>query len=187
MQMYSLEKTVLMCTKESQVSKTIAAKAKNLNYKIYYLEKPEDILAVPCFVFVLDAESIIEPMVELMEIQARDSLINEWRIVLLSENKEALPESLWERTLNLDSSFNVNEIFLQKETPKKAKRIDSVYRRVDRIVKIYLELSRNNKLSPSEACNRFKIHPRTFNRDIKLLRDLGLPVYYHYEGAYYYL
>ena len=51
---YSAENTILIVSKKKPIIKAINAIAVQNNLKIFICKSPEDIIAVPCFVVVVD-------------------------------------------------------------------------------------------------------------------------------------
>ena len=184
---YSAENTILIVSKKKPIIKAINAIAVQNNLKIFICKSPEDIIAVPCFVVVVDDNVIKQKKeIEALKFVAKSANLNEWQIWYFGLNKIELPAQLKKNTLLITKDKELQSLINKRiSLHNNSYKFSTITNRVARIIDIYINITEKRALKEDFLCSHYKIHPRTLKRDIKVLNDLNQHIVYDGQNKQY--
>jgi len=187
---YSNSNTIAVLVKDKKFLKGLKSVCKNQNLIIYQLEKYTDIIAVPCFMTIIEKSLLTDAYLEMLEEMALTIEINEWQLILIGKEKVKLTRALMKKRMEINSVNSLEEIkkviikrmnSLIKEEKHKAKINNRVYR----VIKLYVDVNTNGNLLDIEQYVALNlISKRTLRRDIRLLKDLYPNFNVYFKGSW---
>jgi len=187
---YSNSNTIAVLVKDKKFLKGLKSVCKNQNLLIYQLEKSTDIIAVPCFITIIEKSLLNDTYLDLLEEMALTIETNEWQLILIGKEKVKLTRTLMKKRMEINSVISLEEIkkvitkrmnSLIKEEKHKAKINNRVYR----VIKLYIDVNTNGNLLDIEQYVALNlISKRTLRRDIRLLKDLYPDFNVYFKGSW---
>jgi len=187
---YSNSNTIAVLVKDKKFLKGLKSVCKNQNLLIYQLEKSTDIIAVPCFITIIEKSLLNDTYLDMLEEMALTIETNEWQLILIGKEKVKLTRTLMKKRMEINSVISLEEIkkvitkrmnSLIKEEKHKAKINNRVYR----VIKLYIDVNTNGNLLDIEQYVALNlISKRTLRRDIRLLKDLYPDFNVYFKGSW---
>lgn len=177
---YSYETTILLGISSKKVRHALQKSAEDCSLKIFHYRIPEDLIAIPCFILVLDKKRIFpEKNFNFLREIAKYANINEWQLWYHGSSKSDLPAPLKRYAVLIDKNTNFTELLkLRMNRLNNAASLSGVKTRVGRIIDLFITLKGNGSIDEQDTCRKYKIHKRTLQRDIQLLRELHIGITY---------
>ncbi|MFO0359227.1 MAG: hypothetical protein ACK50N_01890, partial [Flavobacteriales bacterium] len=92
---YALEDTILMATRDKEIEKEIKKIGAEMRMHLYTINRPEDLVAVPCIIVVTDQHTYEnEQNTQYLKRCVSGNNINEWQIWFFGESKAQIPAIL---------------------------------------------------------------------------------------------
>jgi len=175
---YSNDNTIAVLVKDKKLLAALKSVCEKQKVLVYSIKKHTDIIAVPCFMTIIEKKLLEAQHIEILEELLPDIGDNEWQLYLIGSEKIELSRQLKKQTITIDTyptNQDLEEIIIeQKESLiKKVKRMEKINNRVYRIIKLYIDVTNNGNLLNIEEYTALNvISERTLRRDIRVLKDL---------------
>jgi hypothetical protein len=190
MKNYSKENTVAVLVKDRKILASLKTVCKRQQLMLYSIEKPTDIIAVPCFLTIIEKKWLDGQYVEMLEELSLEAGDNEWKLHLIGTEKIKTSQRLKKHThtievcpSNLDMEKIIND---EKKTfIKGIKRASLINNKIYRIVKLYIDVTKNGNLLDIESYTALNlVSERTLRRDIRVLKDLFPDFIVYYKNGW---
>jgi hypothetical protein len=182
--------TILVWTTNKPIIKFTSEIAIDLNLTIYKVEVETDLIAVPCFLMIVDTENLKEnflsdfnQIAKHMDSGVHSILVVGKRIMNLPFHVKLLVDYA-NRTITKDYLLKI--INTARDTKLNVKQ-DMFKERIHRIIFLYKLLDEGKVIATKEMGELFEMSDRTLRRDIKILRDVCDKeiIFYKYSGYYF--
>ncbi|MFM7016083.1 MAG: hypothetical protein ACKOX3_07135 [Bacteroidota bacterium] len=187
---YANNNTVAVLVENKEFLKSLNTICKNNNLTIFKVVKETDLVAVPCFITFVEKSLITTSHIEMLENNALHAEFDEWKLFLIGNEKIELSKKLKKLSQNKLTFPDTKELenilikqnkLMMKEEERKMKINNRVYR----IIKLYVDVSKNgNLLDIDEYVALNLISKRTLRRDIRVLKDLFPEFNVYFKGSW---
>lgn len=177
---YSKIDTILIFSKNNKLIKTVEEIGNKLEIQVHPTITYTDIIAVPCFLIILDTDLIltlkkdeIESISEALSFENADELIliftKPHKLISSSFNKKQvkIPEFMDKQFLE---PTILNQYKRYKRADKKRKDYEKI---ISRRMFLLLEGMKGNFIRIKDWTREFNVSERTIYRDIEFLRGMG--------------
>jgi hypothetical protein len=187
---YRKENTIAVLLKDKKFLKGLKSFCKNQNLLIFPIVNYTDIIAVPCFITIIEKSLLDDKYLNMLEEMALTIETNEWQLILIGNEKVNLTRTLMKKRIEMNSIISLEEmkkniIKRMNSLIKEEKRRAKINNRVYRIVKLYIDVTTNGNLLDIEQYVALNlISKRTLRRDIRLLKDLYPDFNVYFKGSW---
>jgi hypothetical protein len=186
----SKSKTILMWTKNPPISKFTLEIAKELKLNVHNIKTETDLLAIPCFLIIVDTEKLKTELLSDFNQIAKHMNPNECSIIVFG--KRIINAPFYVKPLLTYANKAITKEYLEKlikkamTFPKKIKQ-DMFKQRINRIIYLYKLLDEGKVIETKDICFYFEISDRTLRRDVKVLRDVcDKEIMFNKDSGYYF-
>ncbi len=177
MKTYSNTNTIIVWSTNKDILNHTKVIAKELKFQIYTPARWQDVLAVPCFLIIIDADLLSDELMEMYNEVAAWMNQNECRIIVIGKIKKSIPGSI--KKLILEAPYNISKKYLigiikpqLKSSKKENKLMELFKKRIYRIIYLYKRFEKKEKVYLDKACHYFDIGEKSLSRDVKILNSL---------------
>jgi hypothetical protein len=184
---YALEDTILMATRDKEIEKEIKKIGAEMRMHLYTINRPEDLVAVPCIIVVTDQHTYEnEQNTQYLKRCVSGNNINEWQIWFFGESKAQIPAILRSFSVLINHKKDIKSLLQKRKDLLVNQNVyPKLKTRLHRIIDLYKCLREEHHIQETEYCKKHGIHKRTLQRDIALLRDVKITVGYDgFKGTY---
>ncbi len=183
--------TILLWTKNQHIIRFTSEIAVELNLTIYNSEVEADLIAVPCFLMIVDTEKLkddflsdFNQIAKHMDSGVRSILVVGKRLMNLPFHVKLLV-TYANRTIT--KGYLVKIINTACDIKRNVKQ-DMFKERIHRIIFLYKLLVEGKVIATKEMGELFEMSDRTLRRDIKILRDVcDKEIIFDKDSGYYFL
>ena len=183
--------TILVWTKSKTIIRITSEIAEELKLNIYKVAVETDLIAVPCFLMIVDTEKLkddflsdFNQIAKHMDSGVRSILVVGKRLMTLPFYVKLLV-TYANRTITKDYLLKI--INTARDTKRNVKQ-DMFKERIHRIIFLYKLLDEGKVIGTKEMCEFFEMSDRTLRRDIKILRDVcDKEIIFDKDYGYYFL
>ncbi|MEI6681635.1 MAG: HTH domain-containing protein [Bacteroidota bacterium] len=183
--------TILLWTKNQHIRRLTSEIAVELNLSIYNVEEETDLIAVPCFLMILDTEKLKDDFLsdfngiaKHMDSGVRSILVVGKRLLNLPFHVKLLV-TYANRTITKDYLLKI--INTARDIKRNVKQ-DMFKERIHRIIFLYKLLDEGKVIATKEMGELFEMSDRTLRRDIKILRAVcDKEIVFDKDSGYYFL
>jgi hypothetical protein len=187
----SISNTILLWTKNQHIIRSTSEIAVELNLTIHNAEVETDLIAVPCFLMIVDTEKLkddfltdFNQIAKHMDSGVRSILVVGKRLMNLPFHVKLLV-TYANRTITKDYLLKI--INTARDTKRNVKQ-DMFKERIHRIIFLYKLLDEGKVIATKEMGELFEMSDRTLRRDIKVLRDVcDKEIIFDKDSGYYFL
>ena len=183
--------TILLWTKNQSIIRLTSEIAIEFNLSIYNVEEETDLIAVPCFLMIIDTEKLkddflsdFNQIAKYIDSGVRSILVVGKRLMNLPFHVRLLV-TYANRTITKDYLLKI--INTARDTKRNVKQ-DMFKERIHRIIFLYKLLDEGKLFATKEMGELFEMSDRTLRRDIKILRDVcDKEIFFDKDSGYYFL
>lgn len=176
MKKYSITSTIAVWSDNTEIIKYINAIAKELKLNIFDPEHVVDLIAIPCFLKILDAKHFDILIRELSGSCNEYFLYNDCKIAIYGKEKtdmQRIPKNLIEEIPFVLSKKYFSKLIKQEldsVIKEDAYRKKQFKKRIFRIMALYHTHENGEYINIEKISTRFDIDARTFRRDLEALK-----------------
>lgn len=191
MKKYSNRNTILLWTKNQHIIKFTSEITKELALNIYNVEVETDLIAIPSFLMIVDAENLkddflldFNQIAKHMDSGVRSIFVVGKRLMNLPFHVKLLV-TYANRTITKEYLLKI--INKTRDVKRNVKQ-DMFKERIHRIIFLYKLLDEGKVIPTKEMGEFFEMSDRTLRRDIKILRDVcDKEIAFDKDCGYYFL
>ena len=186
----SKSKTILMWTNNPLILKFTQEIAKELKLNIHHAKTETDILAIPCFLMMIETEKLKEELLSDFNQIVKHMNPSECSIIVFGKRLTNAP--FYVKPLLTYANKAITKEYLEKLIKKamiSTKKIkqDMFKQRINRIMYLYKILDEGKVIETKDICFYFEISDRTLRRDVKVLRDVcDKEIMFNKDSGYYF-
>jgi hypothetical protein len=175
MKTMSATNTILVWTKNQNIIRFTTEIAEKLKLSIYHATIETDLIAIPCFLMIVDTEKLKDDFLSDFNQIAKHMDSGKRSIIVFGKRINNLPFHVKflityaNRAITKDYILNLVN---KARNPKQNIKQGLFKQRIQRIIFLYKLLDEGKVLVTKEMSELFEISDRTLRRDIKVLRDV---------------
>lgn len=169
----SVNKTILLWTKNPDIIKFSKEIAEEYKLEIYNAECESDIIAIPGFINIIDSEKLNDNFLKGFNQYAKFLDTAEYSILVFGKRLINVPFYVKLLIAYINKPITkayIRKLIFKAMNPKKAIKQEIFKKRINRIIHLYKKLDEGD-IKIEDACIFYEISSRTLRRDIRVLRD----------------
>lgn len=187
---YSNNNTIAVLVKDKKFLKGLKSVCKKQKLLIYTVKKYTDVIAVPCFITIIEKSFLTDEYLEMLEEMALLGETKEWQLVLIGTEKIKISRALMNQTIEIKVTATMEEmkkniLKQQKSLIKEGKRTAKINNKIYRVIKLYIDITTKGKVLDIEEYVALNlISKRTLRRDVRILKDLFPDFNVYFKGSW---
>jgi hypothetical protein len=190
MKTYSAANTILVWTNNQDIIRFSSDIAEDLKLNIYHADVETDLMAVPCFLMIVDSEKLKEIFLSDFNKIAKHMDDSKCSIVVFGKRLTNVPyyvKALIKYGNKIITKEYIHNLILKAMNSKKNIKQNVFREKIHRIIFLYKLLNEGKGIVTNEICELFEISDRTLRRDIKVLRDVcDNEIFFDKDKGYYF-
>jgi hypothetical protein len=189
METYSTTKTILVWTKNKELISFASEIAEELYLNIYLAKDDIDLIAVPCFLMLVDTEKLRDDFLLGFNQFAKEMEPEKSSIIVFGKRLRNVPFSVRPLLKYANSVITKEYIFMlinKAMKPRMNIKHEIFKQRIHRIIYMYKLLDEGKVIISKEFSEFFDVSDRTIRRDIKILREVcDQEIFFDKDRGYY--